>query len=116
MRPDLGCVRQSRQIASVATLRDSPMVRGNMVPILSVIIAALALIIAILGGVLKYVMNRVKESAITHERLNQIGRDIQKLVADKDKTHAEILEQIKFDRNATNERLTYLERRVWGKG
>jgi hypothetical protein len=37
---------------------------------------------------------------------------MKKLVADKDRTHAAMLEQMKEDRTATNRRLEFLER-LW---
>lgn len=51
----------------------------------------------------------------TEERLEQIARDIAKLVVDKDKTHLDMLGQMKDDRNATNRRLEWLERNLWEK-
>jgi len=46
-------------------------------------------------------------------RLEAIASSLETLVRDKDRVHAEIIAQMREDRLATNERLTYLERYVW---
>lgn len=45
----------------------------------------------------------------TEDKLNELVEDVRKLVDDKDRTHREISEQMRFDRDATNKRLRYLE-------
>lgn len=50
------------------------------------------------------------------DRLAQIGLDVERLVKDKDQVHREIVNQMHEDRVATNERLTWLERNLWGRG
>lgn len=47
------------------------------------------------------------------DRVVNIEEDLKALVADKDKTHAVILEQIKDDRRATDRRLRWLEQNLW---
>lgn len=97
-----------------------------MVAILSVVIAALGLIVVILGGILRYVITQAKENAISSERLSQVAKDLEKLVASKEKDHAALaaqmradrdllVAQIRADREATNERLIWLEHNLWNK-
>jgi hypothetical protein len=50
------------------------------------------------------------------DRLTAIAEDMDALVKDKDRTHKEMLEQMREDRHATNERLTWLERNLWNRG
>lgn len=58
---------------------------------------------------------RLATKAATLElRIKQSVDAIQQLVQDKDRVHQAIVEQMKEDRKATNERLQYLEREVWG--
>ena len=45
----------------------------------------------------------------TESKLNTLVGDVRELVDDKGKVHAAILEQMKYDRDATNTRLRYLE-------
>jgi hypothetical protein len=48
-------------------------------------------------------------------RLDEIARDLTQLVADKDKTHSEMIQQMREDRNATNLRLRWLEEQKWNQ-
>lgn len=59
-------------------------------------------------------------------KVEEVIKDVRELVDNKDKTHKEIIEsmersysslinQISFDRDATNKRLRYLEENYWGK-
>jgi hypothetical protein len=50
------------------------------------------------------------------DRLTQIARDVEDLVKDKDRAHRVLLDEIRADRKASNERLTWLERNVWKPG
>jgi hypothetical protein len=45
----------------------------------------------------------------TEDRLATLVEDVRELIADKDKVHAEILEQMRVDRDATDRRLRYIE-------
>jgi len=49
-------------------------------------------------------------------RWTRIETDLRKLVIDKDRTHAAMLEQMKEDRAATNRRLEWLERQWMERG
>jgi K+ transporter len=42
-------------------------------------------------------------------------RRLERIVAREDQTHKEIVEQMREDRRATNERLTWLERNLWSR-
>jgi septation ring formation regulator EzrA len=46
-------------------------------------------------------------------KLDNVVTSLQDIVKDKDKVHAELTYQMREDRKATNERLTWLERNVW---
>lgn len=48
-------------------------------------------------------------------KIGELTDDMSKLVADKDKTHKDMLEQMREDRNATNTRLRWLEETLWGR-
>lgn len=41
---------------------------------------------------------------------------LKQLVADKDRVHREIIDQMREDRDATNKRLTWLEQNLWQRG
>lgn len=56
----------------------------------------------------------VKWTTLEHG-LVTMSEKLEKLVADKDKTHALILDQMTRDREATDRRLTWLEHNVWRK-
>lgn len=49
------------------------------------------------------------------DKVQNIADDLTELVKDKDKTHAEILTQMREDRQATNTRLRWLEENLWNK-
>lgn len=51
----------------------------------------------------------------TDDRMTGVANDLTKLVEDKDKVHRELVDQMREDRRATNERLTWLERNAWPK-
>lgn len=52
----------------------------------------------------------------TEDKLDNIVEKVSELVKDKEKVHKELADQMREDRKATNERLTYLERKVWNRG
>ena len=45
----------------------------------------------------------------TEDKLATLVDDMKELIADKDRVHAEILEQMRVDRDATDKRLRYIE-------
>lgn len=45
----------------------------------------------------------------TEDKLGELVDDVRQLVADKDKVHAEILEQMRLDRDNTDRRLRFIE-------
>lgn len=49
-------------------------------------------------------------------RLEELVRNMAKLVDDKDKVHLAIQSEIRDDRAATDRRLRWLEEHLWGKG
>lgn len=49
-------------------------------------------------------------------KLDWVIEDLKKIVEDKDKVHQEITDQMREDRKATNERVTWLEHNLWERG
>lgn len=47
------------------------------------------------------------------DRLTEIAKDLNEIVADKDKVHTEMLTQMREDRAATDRRLRWLEETRW---
>lgn len=47
------------------------------------------------------------------DRLETLTEDVRELVEQKEDAHKKLYEEMREDRKATNERLTYLERNVW---
>jgi hypothetical protein len=52
----------------------------------------------------------------TEDRLAELVTDMRELMVDKDKIHAEMLEQMRLDRDATDKRLRYLEEFFMDRG
>lgn len=52
----------------------------------------------------------------TEDKLDELIKDVNKLIIDKDKTHAEMLAQMTNDRAATDRRLRWLEENIWKRG
>lgn len=73
----------------------------------------MGLIFTVMSAVLAMIVRAVIRWTRLEDQLITLSKDMQELVEDKDKTHKEILNQMREDRNATNERLTFLERHVW---
>lgn len=77
------------------------------------IVALLGLVFTVGTVTLGVVVRIVARSARDEERLRTTIRDLSVLVTDNAATHRELAGQMREDRHATNERLTYLERYVW---
>lgn len=80
-------------------------------------IASVALgIIAVLmiPGVVALIRGAIKWTRV-ELRLEQLVMRVEQLVHDKDETHQEMVRQMSKDREATNKRLVWLERYVWGR-
>ena len=73
---------------------------------ISVLLIPLAVVVV--RGALKW--SRMESS------LDNAVKSLQQIVTDKDKVHKELSDQMREDRKATNERLTWLERNVWKGG
>ena len=50
------------------------------------------------------------------DKLDGVIRNVADLVRNEDKIHQTMIDQMKEDRRATNERLTWLERNLWNRG
>lgn len=92
----------------MAARRPRPMVAVS--PWLTVSISFLGIVLIPLTALLWRVAVSVTRE---HDKMTEIEEDIQKLVDDKDRTHAAIIEQMREDRTATNQRLRWLEENVW---
>lgn len=79
----------------------------------TIIISGIGLIFTVMSAILALIVRAVIKWTKVEDRLVHLAADVAQLVEDKDKTHKEILDVIREDRKATNERLTYLERTVW---
>lgn len=49
-------------------------------------------------------------------RIESLTEDVRELVVNKERTHAEMLQQMREDRNATDKRLRWLEEYLWRYG
>jgi hypothetical protein len=49
----------------------------------------------------------------TEDKLNELLKDVNTLITDKDKVHAAMFEQMTKDRAATDKRLRWLEEHYW---
>ena len=52
----------------------------------------------------------------TESKLDKLVDDVRELVTDQEKVHREMIDQMKYDRDATNTRLQYLERYFMSRG
>lgn len=78
-----------------------------------VAVAALTLAWAITALMLARVLRGERERASMVAQLKTIARDLDRIVSDKDRTHAEMLNQMREDRQATDNRLRWLETHLW---
>lgn len=78
-------------------------------------IAALTLVFLVLSTIVGLLVKVIIRWTHIEDRMDAVAKDITDLVDDKDKVHREMINQMREDRHATNERLTYLERSVWPK-
>lgn len=86
---------------------------GNVSASTATIIEILLSIIGILLIPLIALMLRMAiKRTQTEDDVKHLIMEVQKLVADKDKVHAAMLDQMREDRQATNRRLEYLES-IW---
>lgn len=63
------------------------------------------LMVPLIGVMLRGMIRWIR----TEDRLDTLIGDVRELVSDQDKVHSDILSQMKYDRDATNTRLRYLE-------
>ena len=80
---------------------------------LSLVLGILSVVLIPLGWVV--IRGLVKWVRVENKLDNVISR-MEELVKDKDVVHREIVNQMREDRKATNERLQWLERHAWGSG
>lgn len=75
----------------------------------SVAVAALALAFTAVTWMLTRAMRRATVSAVTAERLSRMARDIEELRRAGDRRDTELRAELRADRQATDERLRWLE-------
>lgn len=80
-----------------------------------VAVAALTLAWGITAVMLARSLRGERERATMVTQLSTIARDLDRIVADKDRTHAAILEQMREDRQVTDNRLRWLETHLWSR-
>ena len=84
-----------------------------MVIALSIVTSALGLIIIPL---LVFSFRLAIRWKGVEDKLDQVVRDLDKIVKDKDNIHSELVRQMREDRAATNKRLRWLEENRWSYG
>lgn len=73
------------------------------------LIGALSVISVLLLPTLVLMIRGAVKWTRTEDRLATLVDDVRELISDKDRTHQEILEQMRVDRDATDRRLRYIE-------
>ena len=73
------------------------------------VIAALTFVGVLLIPTLAFMIRGAVRWTHVEDKLSTLVEDIHQLVADKDKTHAEMLSQMRLDREVTDKRLRYIE-------
>jgi len=90
------------------------------------VIVALTLLSVLLIPTIGLLIRLVVKWTKAEGKLEELARDMSELVRDKDRTHAEMIGQMKLDRaemlaqmredrNATNRRLRWLEENIWSR-
>jgi hypothetical protein len=78
---------------------------------------AFTIILSVLGIIFIPLMALLMRGAMKWTRvesqLTELIKDVEKLITDKDRTHADILKQMTDDRRATDKRLRWLEEYLW---
>lgn len=83
-----------------------------------VINVLLSVALALAGGVCTLVVYIIRVAARwsrVEQRLEDLIRDVSKLVQDKDTVHRDLVSAMREDRKATDQRLQWLERNLWKK-
>lgn len=80
-----------------------------------VAVAALTLAWGITAIMLARSFRGERERASMVTELRTIARDLDRIAADKDRVHAELLAQMREDRQATDSRLRWLETHLWSR-
>jgi hypothetical protein len=77
---------------------------------------SLSIIALLLVPILRLMWNAGRAQQKIEDTQDTLIKAVQKLVEDKDKVHAEMIMQMREDRNATNIRLRWLEENMWNRG
>lgn len=80
------------------------MISGWLISILSLVFTVLCVLLGVL-------INIVRKFTKVEDRQDELIRNVDRLVKDKDQTHNAMLEQMRFDREATNKRFRFIEER-----
>jgi len=73
------------------------------------VVAILTVFSVLLTPILVILIRGAVKWTRTEDKLGMLVDDVRQLVADKDKVHAEILEQMRLDRDNTDRRLRFIE-------
>lgn len=84
-------------------------VNGNTIIELAALVAALSVMLAFYRGSIKRNRTEAERWQKTEDALSELTKDMKELVESKDKVHVAMYDQMKIDRDATNQRLRYLE-------
>jgi hypothetical protein len=80
------------------------------------IVTLLSVMVTLLAGGLGLLVRITAKWTKHEDRITQVAADLQRQIIDADRVHQEIIRNIREDRRATNERLTWLERHLWQRG
>lgn len=78
--------------------------------------AALAAVSVLLIPALVLLTRGAVKWTRTEDKLSELVADVRRLMQDKDKVHAEMLTQMRLDREATDKRLRFIEEFFMRKG
>lgn len=76
---------------------------------LTIAISLGSLMFIVSSALLRQLVVAIRRQTKTEDSIADLAEDVKKLVVDKDKVHSEMLEQMRFDRAATDKRLRELE-------
>lgn len=80
------------------------------------LIALLTLIFMVISAILTIVVRGERRQTRTEDKVSQMVDKVEEIVRDKDRIHKEMLEQMRYDRDATNKRLRFVEEWFMRKG
>jgi hypothetical protein len=79
----------------------------------TILISAMSLIFVIMVALLGAVVRVTSKWTRTEDKLDVVLKSIERLIQDKDKTHAEMVSTMRDDRHNADRRLRWLEETLW---